>query len=88
MENLNKTSPFLFPNPAVKKEIRNGWEIALNYENENPSLAIVDLSHKNKWELYDQNLAGKPLDNLHIPKSNCFAVPTISGTDMADRWFS
>lgn len=67
MENYKKISPVLFPDPVVKKESQNGWDIALTYGYENTSLSIIDLSHVNKWEIYDQNLAGKSFDKFDIP---------------------
>ncbi len=68
MENHKKKSPFLFSDTVAKREERNGWEIVLSYGHENTALSIVDLSHVNKWEVYDQNLVGKIVNKLNMPE--------------------
>ena len=67
MKNYKKLSPISIPFAPETTIERDGWEIALTYRDEDPSLAIIDLSHIRKWEIYAHTLSPQSLSTLQIP---------------------
>jgi hypothetical protein len=67
MEGYQKLSPVRLPGTIETRIQRDGWEIALSYNQEDSPLTIIDLSHFSKWEIYDPELPGQSLGPLHVP---------------------
>ena len=68
MEFYHKRSPLEFPTPPSKKEIRDGWEVVLEYQDQGNGPFLIDLSHIPKWDVQDAHLAHiRPMD-VAIPK--------------------
>lgn len=56
MELYRRRSPLEFPSPPSKKEIRDGWEVVLEYEDQGNGPFLIDLSHVPKWDVQGCNL--------------------------------
>lgn len=68
MEFYRKRSPVEFSSPPSKKEIRDGWEVVLEYKDQGNGPFLIDLSHITKWDVQDADLARiRPMD-VAIPK--------------------
>jgi len=67
MTELQRRSPVQFKAGAQKIEMRDNWPVVLEYSDEGQGLFLVDLTHKAKWDLQDQNLAHRKPLGLDIP---------------------
>ena len=67
MEPLKRHSPVKLPTAALRTSIRNGWEVALEYEGEGTGTFLVDLSHIGKWDVQGEELASLKPAGLSIP---------------------
>ncbi len=56
MELYRRRSPLKFRSLPSKKEIRDGWEVVLEYEDQGNGPFLIDLSHVPKWDVQDCNL--------------------------------
>lgn len=56
METIFRRSPAVFNRPVNKREIRDNWDIVLEYEDEGPGPYLIDLSHLSRWDLQDKDL--------------------------------
>ncbi|NIR15166.1 MAG: sarcosine oxidase subunit gamma SoxG, partial [Desulfobacterales bacterium] len=57
-----------FSSPLSKKEVRDGWDVVLEYEDKGNGPFLIDLSHIPKWEVQDADLAHiRPMD-VGIPE--------------------
>ncbi|MGD8226719.1 MAG: sarcosine oxidase subunit gamma SoxG [Desulfobacteraceae bacterium] len=57
-----------FSSPPGKKEIRDGWEVVLEYEDQGKGPFLIDLSHIPKWDVQDADLTHiRPMD-VAIPE--------------------
>jgi hypothetical protein len=66
---FNRQSPVEFKSKPVKTDMRDHWEVVLEYDNEGPGPWVVDLSHKTRWDLQNGRLdALKPV-GLTIPQA-------------------
>lgn len=68
MKSYRRLSPISVPFVPETTEERDGWKIVLSHRHEDPSLAIIDLSHIRKWEIYGPRLHEQMLDSLYIPR--------------------
>lgn len=57
MELYRRRSPVKFPSLASKREIRDGWEVVLEYEDQGDGPFLIDLSHVPKWDVQDAELS-------------------------------
>ena len=57
MELYRRRSPVKFTSLPSKKEIREGWEVVLEYENQGNGPFLIDLSHVPKWDVQDAELS-------------------------------
>jgi len=57
MKLYRRRSPVKFPSPPSKKEIRGGWEVVLEYEDQGNGPFLIDLSHVPKWDVQDAELS-------------------------------
>ncbi|MGD8983068.1 MAG: sarcosine oxidase subunit gamma SoxG [Desulfobacteraceae bacterium] len=63
MELYRRRSPVVFQTPPSKKEIRDGWEVVLEYEDQGNGPFLIDLSHVPKWDVQDADLPHiRPMD--------------------------
>lgn len=63
MELYRRRSPVVFQTQPSKKEIRDGWEVVLEYEDQGNGPFLIDLSHVPKWDVQDANLShNRPMD--------------------------
>lgn len=56
MKTYRRYSPVVFSGRPQKTEIRDNWEVVLEYADEGKGPHLVDLSHRTKWDLQDQNV--------------------------------
>jgi hypothetical protein len=52
-----RRSPIKLPGTPARTEDRNGWPVVLEYQGQAGGPALVDLSHRPKWDLQAQGLA-------------------------------
>ena len=52
-----RRSPVKFPSPPSRKEMRNGWEVVLEYRDQGDAPFLIDLSHISKWDAQDNDLS-------------------------------
>jgi glycine cleavage system aminomethyltransferase T len=63
MELYRRRSPIKFSSPPSKKEIRDGWEVVLEYEDQGNGPFLIDLSHVHKWDVQGAELSHiRPMD--------------------------
>ena len=69
MTDFQRQSPVVFTPRALKTEVRNGWPVALEYQNEGDGPYLVDLSHQPRWDVQDSDLMAITPDGLKVPDS-------------------
>ena len=69
METIERRSPLVFERPVKKQETRDYWNVVLEYEDEGPRPYLVDLSHRTRWDIQDNDLVRYQPHGLHIPKT-------------------
>lgn len=52
-----RRSPVKFPSPPSKKELRDGWEVVLEYEDQGEGPFLIDLSYVPKWDVQDSKVS-------------------------------
>lgn len=57
IEPYRRRSPVKFLSSPSKKEIRDGWEVVLEYKDQRNGPFLIDLSHVPKWEVQDSKLS-------------------------------
>ncbi len=57
MPEILRHSPVFFDAHPLETESRSGWEIVLKYEGETEGLQMIDLSHRNRWDVQDGDLS-------------------------------
>lgn len=67
MAEIRRESPVRVNVRPVKSEMRDGWPVALQYEDEGPGPWIVDLAHKKRWDLQDSGIGGLSVGDLPVP---------------------
>lgn len=63
----NRHSPIQCQDKPVESEFQNGFEVILTYTNENRDSALIDLSHRSKWDVQSSSLEAIGPDILKIP---------------------
>ena len=78
MKNLQRVSPVVLKGRPVKtKKSIDNWEIVMEYEGEGKGHYLIDLSHKQRFDLQDSNLAEqKPFQ---------MTIPEIPGNSVLDK---
>lgn len=73
MKELQRVSPVVFKSTPVKAEIRDNWEVVMEYSGEGEGPYLVDLSHKPRFDLQDANLSAITPFGIDIPEipGNC-----------------
>lgn len=70
MESLKRYTPVTLPNTPARTQVRNGWEVVLEYEDEGTGPFLVDLSHIGKWDVQGEDLPSLRPAGLAIPKDS------------------
>ena len=58
MAEIKRESPVQFKVSPLKVEVRNNWTVALEYDDEGQGPWLVDLAHKTRWDLQDNQIGG------------------------------
>lgn len=58
------------PKTPARTELRNGWEVVLEYEDEGTGPFLIDLSHIGKWDVQGEDLPSLRPAGLAIPKDS------------------
>ena len=67
MSAVFRQSPITFDQKAAKKTNRLGWEVVLEFEEENGGPWLVDLSHLQRWDCQDMELDSTQPFGLSMP---------------------
>ncbi|KPL26789.1 MAG: hypothetical protein AMS23_00050 [Bacteroides sp. SM1_62] len=70
MKSLKRYSPIKFIDTPARIQVRNDWEVVLEYENEQKGPFLVDLSHIGKWDVEGEDLPLLRPAGLAIPKDS------------------
>ena len=62
-----RRSPLLLPITPVESERRDGWEVILEYEGEDQGPWLVDLSHRQRWDVQDGRIDDQRPFGLDVP---------------------
>ena len=54
MAEIKRESPVQFKVSPRNTEVRDNWTVALEYDDEGQGPWLVDLAHKARWDLQDQ----------------------------------
>jgi hypothetical protein len=68
MDIYRRRSPVSFSARPVKTETRDHWSVVLEYDAEEDGPYLVDLSHRDKWDVQDGNLDEIRPWEVEIPK--------------------
>ena len=69
MTEIFRRSPIMFKTKPALKEVRDGWDIILEYEEEGKGPYLIDLSHSAKWDLQDTDLSQFQPWGVTIPQT-------------------
>jgi hypothetical protein len=64
-----RRSPILLPITPVESERRDGWEVVLEYEGEDDGPWLVDLSHRQRWDVQDRHVGEQQPFGLDVPST-------------------
>ena len=70
MERIRRYSPVTFAHTPARTQVRNGWEVVLEYEDEATGPFLIDLSHIGKWDVQGENLSSLRPAGLVIPENS------------------
>jgi len=68
MERIKRYSPVTFALTPARTQVRNGWEVVLEYEDEATGPFLIDLSHIGKWDVQGEKLSSIRPAGLVIPE--------------------
>ena len=66
-ENIIRRSPVTVDSTPAQTEVRDGWNVILEYENQGDGPWVVDLSHRARWDLQDREIDAIQPWGLNIP---------------------
>jgi hypothetical protein len=66
-ENIIRRSPVAFDSTPAQTEMRDSWNVVLEYENQGDGPWIIDLSHRARWDLQDREIDAIHPWGLNIP---------------------
>ena len=69
MEDIKRRSPVSFPVRPKRTEVRDQWTVALEYDGEKDGPHLVDLSHREKWDLQDKNVSDMEAFGVKVPQT-------------------
>lgn len=64
-----RRSPVTFEAPAARTEERDNWKVVLEYEGQGEGPWLIDLSHRARWDLQDQELGNIQPWGVKVPES-------------------
>jgi hypothetical protein len=64
---IKRQSPVSFPGKPLETQMRDHWTVVLEYEAEGQGPYLFDLSHRARWDLQDEDLAGFEPLGLRVP---------------------
>ncbi|MBW2593327.1 MAG: sarcosine oxidase subunit gamma SoxG [Deltaproteobacteria bacterium] len=67
MVEIKRESPVRFKVSPLKTEARENWTVALEYDEEGQGPWLVDLAHKNRWDLQDNKISEQTPCDLAVP---------------------
>lgn len=70
MESIKRYSPVTFAQTPTRMQVRNGWEVVLEYEDEEPGPFLIDLSHIGKWDVQGEKLSSLRPAGIVIPEES------------------
>ena len=70
MDNIKRYSPVTFPQTQALTQLRNGWVVVLEYEDEGLGPFLIDLSHIGKWDVQGENLSYLRPAGIFIPEES------------------
>jgi hypothetical protein len=62
-------SPVALMDRPARTELRSGWDVVLEHQDERKGPHLIDLTHRPKWDVQDANLAGIQPLGVVIPES-------------------
>ncbi len=68
MNKTQRVSPVVLKGTPAKTKNINNWEIVMEYEGEGDGPYLIDLTHKQRFDLQDSNLAGQNPFQMTIPE--------------------
>jgi hypothetical protein len=69
MTEMLRRSPVSFKVAPARTEVRDGWNVVLEYEGEGKGPYLIDLSHSAKWDVQDIDLSKFRPWGLSIPET-------------------
>ncbi|MBW2370580.1 MAG: sarcosine oxidase subunit gamma SoxG [Deltaproteobacteria bacterium] len=71
MSNMMRKSPVVFHARPEKIENRDHWNVVLAYDGEGDGPYLVDLCHRQRWDLQDGNLSALTPWGVQVPETFC-----------------
>jgi hypothetical protein len=68
METIRRYSPVVFNKKPLQTEMRNGWQVVLEYEDEGQGPYLIDLSHIAKFDVQNSDLSRIQPGGHNIPE--------------------
>ena len=69
MEANQRYSPVSFLGQPDKTEMRDGWKVVLKYNSEGNGPFLIDLSHRERWDVQDSNLSKFQPGGVTVPET-------------------
>ena len=69
MKEIKRYSPVVLKATPLKSEVRDNWNVVLEYHGEGKGPYIVDLSHRTRLDLQSPDLASKKPFGISIPEA-------------------
>ncbi len=67
MVDIKRQSPVTFKSPPAKTELRDHWEVVLEFHRQGTGPWLVDLCHKTRWDLQDIRIGDLKPAGLAVP---------------------
>ncbi|WP_022666855.1 hypothetical protein [Desulfospira joergensenii] len=74
MNEIKRYSPVVLKATPLKSEVRDNWNVVLEYHGEGQGPYIVDLSHRTRLDLQSPDLASKKPFGISVPEVPCQSV--------------
>jgi len=74
MENIIRRTPVVFDRPTKINEITDNWDVVLEYEKEGPGPYLIDLSHRSRWDIQDNDLDRFKPWETSVPEIPCHCL--------------
>jgi hypothetical protein len=66
---IHRSSPIAFTYQPLQTDMREGWEVVLQYEDEGGGPFLIDLSHLPKWDVQCKDLLQAAPSGAEIPEA-------------------